>query len=85
MTTNELELEIGKIRDEILVLSSMVEKAMLDSALALRNHDFETSGKILHGDLHFAAHGCAQPHTGMTGKIAKAGSFRRSQGLTCGF
>jgi phosphate transport system protein len=29
----------------------MVEKAMLDSSLALRNHDFETSGKILHGDL----------------------------------
>jgi len=51
MTTNELDLEIGRIRDEILVLSSMVEKAMLDSARALRNHDFETSGKILHGDL----------------------------------
>lgn len=51
MTAKELDLEIGKLRDEILVLSSMVEKAMLDSALALRNHDFETSGKILHGDL----------------------------------
>ncbi len=51
MTTKESALEIGNIRDEILVLSSMVEKAMLDSSLALKNHDFDTSGKILHGDL----------------------------------
>jgi hypothetical protein len=41
--------------------------------------------RIWHSDLHFAAHGCAQPHTGMTAKITKAGSFRRSQGLICGF
>jgi len=51
MPIKELNLEIGNIRDEILILSSMVEKAMLDSALALRNHDFDASGKILHGDL----------------------------------
>jgi phosphate transport system protein len=41
----------GKIKDEILVLSSMVEKAMLDSALALRIHDFDISTRILHDDL----------------------------------
>lgn len=51
MTTKELNLEISNITDEILILASMVEKAMLDSALALQNHDFDASGKILHGDL----------------------------------
>jgi phosphate transport system protein len=51
MKTKELDLDIGKIRDETLVLSSMVEKAMLDSARALQRHDLEASGKILHGDL----------------------------------
>jgi phosphate transport system protein len=47
----ELDLEIRKIRDEILALSSMVEKAMMDSALALKDHDFKASGKILRSDL----------------------------------
>jgi hypothetical protein len=41
--------------------------------------------RIWHSDLHFAAHSRIQPHTGMTGKITMAGSFRRSQGLICGF
>jgi hypothetical protein len=41
--------------------------------------------RIWHSDLHFAAHGCAQPHTGLTGKITKAGSFRSSEALTCDF
>lgn len=51
MTTKELNLEISNITDEILILASMVEKAMLDSALALRNHNFDASEKILHDDL----------------------------------
>lgn len=51
MSIKEVNLEIGNIRDEILVLSSMVEKAMIDSSLALKEHNFDVSGKILHGDL----------------------------------
>jgi hypothetical protein len=42
-----------------------------------------TWARIGHSDLHFAAHGCTRPHTGLTSKIAKAGSFRRSQALNC--
>ena len=41
--------------------------------------------RIWHSDLHFAAHGRAQPHTRLRGKITKASHFRRSQGLICGF
>jgi phosphate transport system protein len=49
--TSDLEQEIRKIRDEIIVLSSMVEKAMMDSSTAMKDHDLNTSGKILRGDL----------------------------------
>jgi phosphate transport system protein len=50
MARKELDLEIHHIRDEILVLSSMVEKAMLDSAASLKDHDFKASEKILQED-----------------------------------
>ena len=49
--TSDLDQEIRKIRDEIIVLSSMVEKAMMDSSTAMKDHDLNTSGKILRGDL----------------------------------
>jgi len=41
--------------------------------------------RIWRSDLHFAAHGCIQPHLRLTGKITKASHSRRSQGLICGF
>ncbi len=41
--------------------------------------------RIWHSDLHFAAHGCAQPHTRPIGKITKVAYSRRSQALTCNF
>jgi hypothetical protein len=37
--------------------------------------------RIWHSDLHFAAHGCIRPHIRLMGKITKARSFCRSQGL----
>jgi phosphate transport system protein len=46
----ELTLEIKNIRDEIIALSSMVEEAMLDSAKALKDHDFQSSETILKKD-----------------------------------
>ncbi len=49
--TSDLDQEIRKIRDEIIVLSSMVEKAMMDSSTAMKDHDMNASGKILRGDL----------------------------------
>ena len=49
--TSDLDQEIRKIRDEIIVLSSMVEKAMMDSSTAMKDHDLTASGKILRGDL----------------------------------
>lgn len=50
MVRKELGHEIHNVRDEILVLSSMVEKAMLDSADALKDHDFQASETILRED-----------------------------------
>jgi len=49
--TSDLDQEIRKIRDEIIVLSSMVEKAMMDSSTAMKDHDMNASGRILRGDL----------------------------------
>jgi hypothetical protein len=41
--------------------------------------------RIGHSDLHFAAHGCTQPHTRVRVKITKVARFCRSQGLTWSF
>src|SRR5579859_2892217 len=43
-----------------------------------------TSASLVN-EVHFAAHDCTQPHTGLTGKITRAAHFRRSRGLTCDF
>ena len=40
---------------------------------------------IWHSDLHFAAHGCTQPHMKLNDKTTKVRRFRSSQGLTYGF
>ena len=50
-----------------------------------RQCDLGFLARIWHSDLDFAAYGCIRPHTGLKSKIAKAGSFRRSQALTCNF
>jgi hypothetical protein len=44
-----------------------------------------TWARIGHSDLHFTAHACMRPHNGLKSKIAKSGSFCRSQPLTCNF
>ena len=44
------ELEIQELKDEIIVLGSMVEQAMLDSVEALKKRDIEWSQKIVVAD-----------------------------------
>ena len=51
MTTRRtFELEIQELKDEIIVLGSMVEQAMLDSVEALKKRDVEWSQKIIVSD-----------------------------------
>ncbi len=51
MTTRRtFELEIQELKDEIIVLGSMVEQAMLDSVEALKKRDIEWSQKIVVAD-----------------------------------
>ncbi len=42
--------EMQEIRDEVLMLSSMVEEAVMGSAEALKNHDLDQARQILSGD-----------------------------------
>ncbi len=51
MTTRRtFELEILHLKDEILILGSMVEQALLDSVEALKKRDVDWSKKIIEGD-----------------------------------
>jgi phosphate transport system protein len=50
MTRINLDREIQQARDEVLILGSMVEQAMLRSVDALRDHDTEASKNILDYD-----------------------------------
>ncbi|HEY3310994.1 MAG TPA: phosphate signaling complex protein PhoU [Anaerolineales bacterium] len=52
MTTRRtFEFEIQELKDEVIVLGSMVEQAMLDSVAALKKRDLEWSKKVIVGDL----------------------------------
>ena len=42
--------------------------------------DLGLLARIWHSDLHFAAHGCTQPHTRLRGKITKAAKFPQVTG-----
>ncbi|HSL45372.1 MAG TPA: phosphate signaling complex protein PhoU [Anaerolineales bacterium] len=44
--------EIQELKDELLLLSSMVEQAVMDSATALRDNDLECACQILSEDIH---------------------------------
>jgi phosphate transport system protein len=50
MTHSSLDREIKLARAEILFLGSMVEQAMLQSLIALRDHDMECSKTLLEYD-----------------------------------
>lgn len=50
MNEFQLDHEIRSARDEILILGSMVEQAVLDSVVALKDHDFDRSRTILEHD-----------------------------------
>jgi phosphate transport system protein len=50
MTRKNLDREIQQARDEILLLGSMVEEAMLNSVTALKDHDLPGSREILTKD-----------------------------------
>ncbi len=52
MTTRRtFEMEIQELKDEIIILGSMVEQAMLDSVEALKKRDIEWSQKVIAGDV----------------------------------
>jgi phosphate transport system protein len=50
MVRTTFEHEIQELRDEILILGSMVEQALLDAVTALKKRDFALSEKVIAGD-----------------------------------
>jgi phosphate transport system protein len=50
MPRDTLDIEFSKIQDELLALGSMVEQAILDSVVALKNRDEQASHKIIDFD-----------------------------------
>jgi phosphate transport system protein len=50
MTRTNLDRDIQQIKDEILILGSMVEQAMLQAVDALKNHDLDCSQTIMDYD-----------------------------------
>ena len=50
MVRKTFESEIQQVKDEVLILGSMVEKALLDSVEALRKRDIKESQKIFEED-----------------------------------
>ncbi len=49
-TRRTFEFEIQELKDEIILIGSMVEQAMLASVEALKNRDMESSAKVIAGD-----------------------------------
>jgi phosphate transport system protein len=50
MIRTTFENEIQELRDEILILGSLVEQALLDSVAALKKRDLALSEKVIAGD-----------------------------------
>ncbi len=50
MMRKTFEQELQRLQDEVIVLGSMVEKALLDSVDALKRHDLEAAQRIIDGD-----------------------------------
>lgn len=51
MPRKDLDLELQIIRDDLLLLSSMVETALVESVSALKDHDMEKSRIVYDNDL----------------------------------
>ncbi len=51
VTRRTFEHEIQDLKDEIIILGSMVEQAMLDSVDALKKRDLDWSQRVINGDL----------------------------------
>ena len=49
-TRRTFELEIQELKDEIIILGSLVEQAMLDSVEALKKRDIDWSRRVIAGD-----------------------------------
>jgi len=49
-TRTTFEMEIQELKDEIIILGSMVEQALVDSVDALKKRDVEWSRKVIAGD-----------------------------------
>jgi len=49
-TRRTFEIEIQELKDEIIILGSMVEQAMLESVDALKKRDLDWSKRIIAGD-----------------------------------
>ena len=49
-TRRTFELEIQELKDEIIILGSLVEQAMLDSVEALKKRDMDWSHRVIAGD-----------------------------------
>lgn len=49
-TRKTFEFEIQELKDEIILIGSMVEQAMLASVEALKNRDMESSAQVIAGD-----------------------------------
>jgi phosphate transport system protein len=49
-TRRTFEIEIQELKDEIIILGSMVEQAMLESVEALKKRDLDWSNRIIAGD-----------------------------------
>ena len=52
MAHKPLSWEIQEIKNEVLLLSSMIEEAIMDSVGALKNHDLTRSAWIIQNDLN---------------------------------
>jgi phosphate transport system protein len=52
MSRKALNQETQEIKNEVLLLSSMVEQAVMDSAGALKDNDFDRSQGVLANDIH---------------------------------
>ena len=52
MSRKALNQETQEIKNEVLLLSSMVEQAVMDSAGALKDNDFDRSQQVLANDFH---------------------------------
>jgi phosphate transport system protein len=52
MAHKPLSWETQEIKNEVLLLSSMIEEAIMDSVGALKNHDLTRSAWIIQNDLH---------------------------------